>query len=63
MTHLRAVYAHVAQPNTPETDAQPKVMHTVKLSDGTFRQIMATDPMNAIDLINGVIAKKAGDLK
>ena len=50
--HLRAVSSYVSQPNTPETDAMPKVMHTVNLSDGSRRQIMATDPCNAIEQVN-----------
>ena len=49
------IYAQSAgtkYPNTPETDAMSEVMHEVTMSDGTKREIMATDPMDAIDQIN-----------
>lgn len=52
MKNKRAVSSYVSQPNTPETDAQHMVWHTVILSDGTNTQIMATDPMDAIDRVN-----------
>lgn len=49
---MRAVSAHVTHPNTPESDLQERVIHTVTLSDGTTRYVWAVCPINAIDLVN-----------
>lgn len=53
MSKVQFLSAHVAQPNTPESDAQREVMHIVHGTvDGVRMQarVMATDPMHAIDL-------------
>jgi hypothetical protein len=44
----RVSWAKAAQPNTPETDAMPMVLHLVGFSDGTEMTLMATDPSDAI---------------
>jgi hypothetical protein len=49
---VRAVSAHVTNPNTPESDQLSEVWHTVTLSDGNEWRIMATDPVDAINRIN-----------
>jgi len=52
MNENRAYIAYTAQPNSPETDLQPMVMHVVEMTDGTQTKIMATDPMDAIKRVN-----------
>lgn len=49
---MRAVSAHTTHPNTPETDMQERVIHTVTLSDGSTRYVWAVDPIDAINLVN-----------
>lgn len=49
---MQSLMAFVSKPNTPESDLQSHVLHTV---EGTFdghrysTEINATDPMDAID--------------
>ena len=46
--------AHTKYPNTPETDAQAEVMHTVEWTEDGHpmsQDIMASDPLEAIRLI------------
>jgi hypothetical protein len=42
--------AYVKYPNTPESDAMDKVWHVVETPDGKV-EVMATDPMDAIDQV------------
>lgn len=55
---LRAFTAHTKFPNTPESDKQPTVLHVVFLSDGSTREIMATDPPDAIEKMNELIVSE-----
>ena len=51
MTRYTNYSAYVGQPNTPETDAKAKIVHTVDyMRDGkpVSRNVVATDPMDAI---------------
>jgi len=51
MTKYTNYSAYVGQPNTPETDAKAKIVHTVDyMRDGkpVSRNVVATDPMDAI---------------
>lgn len=54
--YLRATMAQTTNSNTPETDMMEKVMHTVQYTDpqGNFGtiEIMATDPINAMNIVN-----------
>lgn len=52
---MRAVSAKVSQPNTPESDLRRLVLHTVTLSNGLQTELMATDPIDAIDRVNRAI--------
>jgi hypothetical protein len=52
MNKVRAVSAHTTNPNTPESDNQPRVWHTVTDSEGKEHQVYASDPMDAIDMLN-----------
>lgn len=51
----KATSSRVAQPNTPESDLEPEVMHIVrgKEPDGTDWEVllMASDPMTALDSV------------
>lgn len=49
--HKRVVHAGTKYPNTLETDLLPEVMHMVQISDGTVREVMASDPSEAIRLV------------
>ena len=51
-TNLRAVSARTTNSNTPESDMQTFVPHTVRMSDGSERTIMAREPGDAIDKVN-----------
>lgn len=48
---IRATSASVKYPNTSESDLQPRVMHVVTLSSGTTQDIMAADPLDAIEAL------------
>ena len=54
----RAYCSYTAQPNTPETDKMPEVMHLVdvKLDNGSEEQvrIMAREPQTAIEKVNSL---------
>lgn len=56
-TELRAVSAHTKNRNTPESDRDAYVMHVVNISDGSTLEVMASDPLSAIDQVNRVLAK------
>lgn len=43
--------AGVKYPNTPESDRMEMVMHVVTLDSGNEVDIMATDPMDAIERV------------
>ena len=43
--------AGVKYPNTPESDRMEMVIHVVTLDDGSTVDIMATDPMGAIECV------------
>jgi len=49
--------AWVEHPNTPESDMKPRVWHIVQYNDADGvkqqTQCMATDPMDAIDIVRG----------
>lgn len=55
----------VAQPNTPETDAMPEVMHRVwvRFDDPTYGEkelrFMAADPCDAINRVNRMTTNEA----
>jgi hypothetical protein len=51
-TKLRAVSAGTKHPNTKETDQMSHVLHVVELSDGREIETMATDPMDAIAVVD-----------
>ena len=53
---FRVVSAHTTNPNTPESDKLPRVMHTVSIRfDGETEmkevQLMAADPLDAMDRV------------
>lgn len=48
---VRPVSARTKYPNTRESDMQSHVMCVVNMSDGTTREVMATDPGDAITKI------------
>ena len=52
----RVVSARTTNPNTPESDLLPEVMHTVYLFSEEHGQrtvdLLASDPLNAIDKVN-----------
>jgi hypothetical protein len=50
MTH--PVSAKTTYPNTPETDKCLLVMHTVMMSDGSTVQLLAADPIDAINMVH-----------
>lgn len=54
----RAYCSHVAQPNTPESDRLPEVMHVVhvKLDTGSEEKVLisASEPIVAIDKVNSL---------
>jgi len=54
---LHAVSAHTTYMNTPETDKLPVVWHTVTMSDGTKRNVLAECPMSAIDAANAAFGR------
>lgn len=43
--------AETKYPNTPESDRQARVCHVVTRGDGTTVEVYATDPMEAIALV------------
>lgn len=51
-----AVSAKTTYPNTPESDRMPQVMHTVTMSDGRAVNVMAADPIDAINKANSTKA-------
>ena len=53
---VRAVSARTTNPNTSESDRQPRVWHTVTLNDGTTRTVLASDPIEAINTVNKELA-------
>jgi hypothetical protein len=58
---MKKIYAQSAwtkHPNTPETDMQLRVLHVVNLSDGKTVEVMAIDPMDAIDKVNKMLDMK-----
>jgi hypothetical protein len=52
MEKIRAVSARTSKSNTPESDAQPRVWHTVTDNAGKTHEVYARDPMDAIDMFN-----------
>lgn len=48
----KAFSARVTNPNTPESDLQPRVWHTVRDTEGKEHQVYATDPRDAIKVFN-----------
>lgn len=42
--------ARVKNPNTPASDQSPQVWHTVTMDDGTEMDVLAADPMEAIEI-------------
>jgi hypothetical protein len=54
MTDYKNYSAQTTYPNTPESDLQEFIMHTVRFdADGveTERKVMATDPLEAIRIV------------
>jgi hypothetical protein len=43
--------------NTMETDKMPMVMHVVEMDDGTQKDVLATDPMDAIEKVRKLAEK------
>ena len=58
---LRVISASTSKTNTPESDRQPRVWHTVHLSDGTEEEVYATDPMDAIEMMRNKLKYRAED--
>jgi predicted Zn-dependent protease len=54
---VRAVSASTKHSNTKESDLLPEVLHVVKLSNGETLEVMASDPMDAIDKANKKLEK------
>lgn len=48
---VRAVSARAKHTNTPEYDRQAEVLHAVTMSDDTTREVMATDPLAALNKV------------
>jgi len=50
---MKNMKARVSEPNTPETDSQEFVLHTVTYTDDNEEisvvEVLATDPMDAIN--------------
>jgi hypothetical protein len=44
--------------NTPDSDEELEVLHVVTLSNGESIEIMATDPMDAIQRVNQQLRRK-----
>lgn len=53
---VRPISAFTTNPNTKETDLEPTVLHTVSLSDGSKRYVMAAEPKNAIEIVQKELA-------
>ena len=54
MSEIYSISAQVAEPNTPFSDTQQYVMHVVSYTQDRQRKsvnVMATDPMDAIDRV------------
>lgn len=51
------ISAHTKYPNTPESDMQSVVWHVVEYTDDDgnpqTREVLATDPMEAIEKVRG----------
>lgn len=56
---LRPKTAVTTYANTPETDLLPTVLHTVTLSDGSERYVMAACPIHAVEIVTKEIAVEA----
>jgi hypothetical protein len=57
MGNFRAFSARTAQPNTPETDKKPKVLHKVNVETDKGKVtvlVMSTDPVEAIKDVNNM---------
>ncbi len=52
MTKVRAISARVKFPNTPESDRMPVVWNIVTDSNGKEHNVLASDPLTAIDEFN-----------
>jgi hypothetical protein len=49
---MRAISAYTTYPNTPESDKQRLVMHTVTFANGLRVKLLAECPMHAIEIAN-----------
>lgn len=62
MVDYRNMKARVSKPNTPETDFQEFVLHTVTYTDDNEEisevEVLATDPMDAISQVKYFIKNK-----
>jgi hypothetical protein len=46
--------SYVKYPNTPQSDAMDRVLHVVETIENGKVEVMATDPMNAIEIVSGL---------
>ena len=54
---MRVVHAGTVNPNTPESDLQPTVLHEVGVSHDDAMiivRLMATDPLDAMDRVRAM---------
>lgn len=45
-------------PNTPDSDLCARVLHTVHMSDGTTRSVMAEDPVDALNRVANALLQQ-----
>ena len=51
---MRVLSAYTVYPNTSETDRESEVLHEVLLRGGGKVRVMSSDPISAIDMVNGM---------
>jgi hypothetical protein len=54
---VKVVSARTKFPNTPESDALRYVPHVVTLSDGTTREVSASEPLHAMEVIRHALVQ------
>lgn len=52
---MKAISAKTTHRNTRESDLMARVLHDVRLSNGLTVQVMAIDPIDAINQVNEMI--------
>lgn len=60
MSSPTPVSARTKFPNTKASDAEPRVLHVVTMSDGSTIELMAKEPQAALEAANDVVAMFGG---